>query len=101
MKRRPPRSTRTDTPLPYTTLFRSPKRPYGWLPTRPIQDPSIRDRPVARIAAHGIANGCNLFGDFHPHVGDPSQLGFDPLVAGIEHGRIGGLHCLIDRKSVV
>src|SRR3546814_18952556 len=23
MKRRPPRSTRTDTPLPYTTLFRS------------------------------------------------------------------------------
>src|SRR3546814_12325750 len=24
MKRRPPRSKRTDTPLPYTTLFRSP-----------------------------------------------------------------------------
>src|SRR3546814_20889008 len=24
MKRRPPRSTRTDTPFPYTTLFRSP-----------------------------------------------------------------------------
>src|SRR3546814_18273489 len=25
MIRRPPRSTRTDTPLPYTTLFRSPQ----------------------------------------------------------------------------
>src|SRR3546814_16775218 len=27
MIRRPPRSTRTDTLFPYTTLFRSPKRP--------------------------------------------------------------------------
>src|SRR3546814_13779798 len=26
MKRRPPRSTRTDTLFPYTTLFRSPRR---------------------------------------------------------------------------
>src|SRR3546814_8328172 len=26
MRRRPPRSTRTDTRFPYTTLFRSPKR---------------------------------------------------------------------------
>src|SRR3546814_18922989 len=26
MRRRPPRSTRTDTLLPYTTLFRSPAR---------------------------------------------------------------------------
>src|SRR3546814_10123286 len=26
MRRRPPRSTRTDTLFPYTTLFRSPKR---------------------------------------------------------------------------
>src|SRR3546814_19309550 len=26
MRRRPPRSTRTDTPFPYTTLFRSPAR---------------------------------------------------------------------------
>src|SRR3546814_1692890 len=27
MRRRPPRSTRTDTPVPYTTLFRSRARP--------------------------------------------------------------------------
>src|SRR3546814_17564739 len=36
MIRRPPRSTRTDTLFPYTTLFRSPRGgsamllPYGW-----------------------------------------------------------------------
>src|SRR3546814_1112454 len=29
MIRRPPRSTRTDTLFPYTTLFRSPARPAG------------------------------------------------------------------------
>src|SRR3546814_11230113 len=38
--RRPPRSTRTDTLFPYTTLFRSPK------------DPTLfeQDTPFARIA---------------------------------------------------
>src|SRR3546814_3606916 len=29
MIRRPPRSTRTDTLFPYTTLFRSPDRPFS------------------------------------------------------------------------
>src|SRR3546814_16649670 len=32
MKRRPPRSTRTDTLFPYTTLFRSLDELDGWLP---------------------------------------------------------------------
>src|SRR3546814_4153435 len=33
MIRRPPRSTRTDTLFPYTTLFRSPRRKrHGWPP---------------------------------------------------------------------
>src|SRR3546814_1662053 len=37
MIRRPPRSTRTDTLFPYTTLFRSAlsRRPRRWLATRP------------------------------------------------------------------
>src|SRR3546814_9696744 len=30
MIRRPPRSTRTDTLFPYTTLFRSPPAQYSW-----------------------------------------------------------------------
>src|SRR3546814_12934756 len=40
MIRRPPRSTRTDTLCPYTTLFRSPARPLGqqlFGPTTPRQ----------------------------------------------------------------
>src|SRR3546814_21152762 len=46
MKRRPPRSTRTDTPFPYTTLFRSKgedrQRP------RPTPKPPFQaDRPIA------------------------------------------------------
>src|SRR3546814_8871016 len=39
MKRRPPRSTRTDTLFPYTTLFRSADRP--------------GDHPVPRSAGRG------------------------------------------------
>src|SRR3546814_1760884 len=41
MIRRPPRSTRTDTPFPYTTLFRSPP---------PLRDG--RHRPCRRPARH-------------------------------------------------
>src|SRR3546814_1311635 len=36
MIRRPPRSTRTDTLFPYTTLFRSPQPP-----ERPVAPPSV------------------------------------------------------------
>src|SRR3546814_6817484 len=41
MRRRPPRSTRTDTLFPYTTLFRSPR------PPRPAP-PSVPTRPRGR-----------------------------------------------------
>src|SRR3546814_15675142 len=36
MLRRPPRSTRTDTLFPYTTLFRSPLDAYDQKPASPI-----------------------------------------------------------------
>src|SRR3546814_15693111 len=53
MIRRPPRSTRTDTLFPYTTLFRSPRAPHP----RPV-DPRGED------AAQGI----------HPRLGrQPDQ----------------------------
>src|SRR3546814_2586396 len=39
MIRRPPRSTRTDTLFPYTTLFRSPA------PERPARAPAARSAP--------------------------------------------------------
>src|SRR3546814_8123031 len=46
MIRRPPRSTRTDTLLPYTTLFRSP--PWGGTGT-PARRPQRHHRAMERI----------------------------------------------------
>src|SRR3546814_12938301 len=44
MKRRPPRSTRTDTLFPYTTLFRS------WRGSeRRRQSPDLRKHPFSRL----------------------------------------------------
>src|SRR3546814_4670403 len=53
MIRRPPRSTRTDTLFPYTTLFRSTRRSQGglryarhiWGPTRGYAPQATRARP--------------------------------------------------------
>src|SRR3546814_18704322 len=46
MKRRPPRSTRTDTPFPYTTLFRSARRAAA--PRRiPFHLPRLARRGIA------------------------------------------------------
>src|SRR3546814_16772652 len=52
MIRRPPRSTRTDTLFPYTTLFRSPTlppRPHRQVPNFPPADPPAH-QPQRRIA---------------------------------------------------
>src|SRR3546814_11615495 len=47
MIRRPPRSTRTDTPFPYTTLFRSP----------PPKPPPPGLAPLTRRMKRGVARG--------------------------------------------
>src|SRR3546814_5512360 len=50
MIRRPPRSTRTDTPFPYTTLFRSrPFRPRRRADTRAVDDARRRRDRTARL----------------------------------------------------
>src|SRR3546814_5818286 len=56
MIRRPPRSTRTDTLFPYTTLFRSQGRgrflrPAGQLQP-PVQGEEVTDRELIERAAH-------------------------------------------------
>src|SRR3546814_4136805 len=55
MIRRPPRSTRTDTLFPYTTLFRSPRSAGGFhRPDGRAHDPrSGRRSPAAPRARHG------------------------------------------------
>src|SRR3546814_13280255 len=52
MIRRPPRSTRTDTLFPYTTLFR----------TIPSQTKLPEKPPTASIALHLIIENCNKRG---------------------------------------
>src|SRR3546814_10358363 len=52
MKRRPPRSTRTDTLFPYTTLFRSHQRRRFGQSGRPCAQPPHRaERPELRFDA--------------------------------------------------
>src|SRR3546814_5544009 len=72
MIRRPPRSTRTDTLFPYTTLFRS-----GWI--RDVLDHAWFDARVADQAqrgARGAAGGVVVDGGVgHRH-------GLSPLVVG-------------------
>src|SRR3546814_10724195 len=47
MIRRPPRSTRTDTLFPYTTLFRSPLRQWSWGLAKVV----FRESPGAAMVA--------------------------------------------------
>src|SRR3546814_10228043 len=56
MIRRPPRSTRTDTLFPYTTLFRSPSTP-SWSPagTTPA---TPRPVPPGRSTKRARTTGC-------------------------------------------
>src|SRR3546814_20086987 len=48
MIRRPPRSTRTDTLVPYTTLFRSPGRCSTSSPKRRLRETGRRGAPMAQ-----------------------------------------------------
>src|SRR3546814_4913551 len=52
MIRRPPRSTRTDTLFPYTTLFRSPSRSRSASRAAPVEAASARVRELG----NGVQN---------------------------------------------
>src|SRR3546814_2018440 len=56
MRRRPPRSTRTDTLCPYTTLFRSTDPPAGWFRFLPTSQFKLRRRAAQcpRACLHGL-----------------------------------------------
>src|SRR3546814_9211581 len=54
MRRRPPRSTRTATLFPYTTLFRSPGRGQGAL-VRPLSPEHAEGRPADRPRQGAVA----------------------------------------------
>src|SRR3546814_6075140 len=63
MIRRPPRSTRTDTLFPYTTLFRSPGTGQG------------RRNPAALPEDHGRGGAADAAADRRPHLPLPHRGG--------------------------
>src|SRR3546814_4633434 len=81
MIRRPPRSTRTDTLFPYTTLFRSPRRRPGPGDDRHIVDVAAiaddTDRELFLVA--GAAVGLPFL-DRRAHVGDRRDAEFEQLL---------------------
>src|SRR3546814_6840270 len=52
MIRRPPRSTRTDTHFPYTTLFRSQPHAHPIAPVQPPAKGQPHQFPLQRLHAH-------------------------------------------------
>src|SRR3546814_3361495 len=69
MIRRPPRSTRTDTLFPYTTLFRSPprRRPAAGGPNQPHR----RARGECRFGTTVIGGGPLMTNSADPQGGPP------------------------------
>src|SRR3546814_14844935 len=106
MIRRPPRSTRTDTLFPYTTLFRSVV-----VAMRASPENDRKDRPVAGASGHGACG--SLLED--PLVLQLGHQAEDLLLGALDPGAgLGGaepargdadlgppLLELLDRKSVV
>src|SRR3546814_21024462 len=102
MIRRPPRSTRTDTLFPYTTLFRS----LVFLGTRPAcrRRESLRQRGLA-IAAGGVelrlgqplhagkVGSVILFLFFRPALETPAVRADIDICAYMEYIQIGRASC--------
>src|SRR3546814_16278141 len=70
MIRRPPRSTRTDTRFPYTTLFRSARQILVAILVEEFVDivgtPEIAPEPFGR--AHQLADAAAVREDHHPDI---------------------------------
>src|SRR3546814_4955471 len=58
MTRLPPRSKRTDTPFPYTTLFRSSCRPGDSAPPGLLPSSAHRSRVGPRLGRGRASRGC-------------------------------------------
>src|SRR3546814_18596509 len=101
MMRRPPRSTRTDTLFPYTTLFRSSRKggEACFVPHSPFP-PLTLDR-VVHLVLERMRRRAER-GDFlhlQPDVGVDEIVGHHP--AGLEELAVGveRLECLVERVA--
>src|SRR3546814_14120881 len=84
MIRRPPRSTRTDTLFPYTTLFRSKLLPSS----RQANIRSSATRPAASAALSGPSTIVAYLGNVHRHAGKPRYNIHSDSARRHEGGRI-------------
>src|SRR3546814_13249714 len=101
---RPPRSTRTDTLFPYTTLFRSLEHPPAAEREQGVaaeQRAGVRDvdRDVAAGVAGRLVDGRPVPGDLDAVAGPDREVhARDPRRPG---ARPDQLRPVLDRKSVV
>src|SRR3546814_16612163 len=92
MIRRPPRSTRTDTLFPYTTLFRSDERHIGLV--EGLEIIVVEGRPLAQHAVPGFQSlGRLLVGD---DIVDPGA----DLVALTKVGKLGEARQFLGRDKI-
>src|SRR3546814_12114708 len=100
MIRRPPRSTRTDTLFPYTTLFRSPFH----TPRLPLR---ARRRPARWLSRRNPRSRRGRGRNRPEYVPSPPRRSgarfrrFSPQVHSLWHAFRGLFHRTADRKSVV
>src|SRR3546814_1838874 len=98
MHRRPPRSTRTDTLFPYTTLFRSA--------ARQLSDPAFRLLVPQRIEAdecHRVDLDVVADDELHPGEADAVRRQPPPPEGGgrvgqVQHDRGAGLGDVVERQ---
>src|SRR3546814_2645418 len=97
MIRRPPRSTRTDTLFPYTTLFRS-------VVVDPVNVQQLLDdaRVVGAVAAPHppvVAGGADGALEHHDEPADLHEEAVDRVQAGPLH-QVGGVRSILDPPTV-
>src|SRR3546814_13626204 len=93
MIRRPPRSTRTDTLFPYTTLFRSthpPANGFGDLQRLRLVDIQ-RHRELVATVAHGVAAVADAPAQHRRHAAQDIVAGRVPahVVDGLDTDQVG------------
>src|SRR3546814_18550996 len=93
MIRRPPRSTRTDTLSPYTTLFRSGNAPPGLFVSRkdsPFNDVSDHRHIIAMPAENrrGAAVGTPGFGELAEQLFARARVQPQAAAAGLLHRQV-------------
>src|SRR3546814_15417454 len=96
MRRRPPRSTRTDTLFPYTTLFRSPR-----VPALPFGGGLAQRRPA--VVAHRdrdrqAENRRRVIGLFEPARAGPQRQVGNALRAREANAGVGASEVGIGRR---